>query len=40
MKSNEEVNEDVWKSLGAYISKQMKSGKGVTIPKLGTFTFT
>lgn len=34
------VQEAIWDSLGQYISKQLKSGKGVWIPKLGHFTFT
>jgi hypothetical protein len=28
------------KALGLYINKQMRSGKGVWIPKFGHFTFT
>ena len=30
----------IWEALGQYISKHMKLGKGVWIPKFGQFTFT
>lgn len=29
-----------WNGLGLYISKNMRMGRGVTIPKFGVFTFT
>ena len=35
-----QVGQDVWKTLGNYVGKAMRSGKGVIVPKLGTFTFT
>lgn len=30
----------IWTAFGKYIAKTIKSGKGVSIPKLGNFTFT
>lgn len=30
----------IWNGLGQYISKQMRNGKGVSIPKFGNFTFS
>ena len=30
----------MWAALGAYICKHLKAGKGIFIPRLGTFTFT
>ena len=29
-----------WQACGQYIAKMLKSGKGVSVPKLGSFTFT
>jgi len=34
------MQESIWDALGQYIAKQLRSGKGVWIPKLGHFTFT
>ena len=30
----------IWNSLGLYISRNMRMGRGVHVPKLGIFTFT
>lgn len=30
----------IWTAFGKYISKTLKSGKGIGIPKFGQFTFT
>ena len=30
----------IWNSLGLYISRNLRMGRGVSIPKLGVFTFT
>jgi CCDC81 eukaryotic HU domain 1 len=30
----------IWNSLGLYISRNLRMGRGVNIPKLGIFTFT
>ena len=30
----------IWRALGSYVAKQLVNGKGVTIPRFGTFTFT
>jgi len=37
--SDEEIRV-VWNAFGLYLSKNMRMGRGVTIPKFGTFTFT
>ena len=30
----------IWKGFGSYIAKQLRNGKGVSVPKLGNFTFS
>jgi hypothetical protein len=30
----------VWRGFGSYISKELRNGRGVFIPKFGNFTFT
>lgn len=30
----------IWNALGLYISRNLKMGRGVNVPKLGIFTFT
>jgi hypothetical protein len=30
----------IWNSLGLYVSRNLRMGRGVNIPKLGIFTFT
>ena len=40
MVDSETINKTIWEAFGIYISKQIRSGKGVGIPKLGHFTFT
>lgn len=41
---NSDINETslniVWDSLGKYLSRNLRNGRGVIIPKFGTFTFT
>ena len=37
---NEEALNIVWDSLGKYLSRNMRNGRGVIIPKFGQFTFT
>ena len=36
----EQTVKTIWRALGSYIAKQLVNGKGVTIPRFGTFTFT
>jgi len=38
--SDEQAMRSIWRALGSYIAKQLVNGKGVTIPRFGTFTFT
>ena len=37
---DEQTLRTIWRGLGAYIAKQLVNGKGVIIPRLGSFTFT
>ena len=41
---NPDINEEsiniVWDSLGKYLSKSLRNGRGVVVPKFGQFTFT
>lgn len=30
----------IWRALGSYVAKQLSNGKGVIIPRFGSFTFT
>jgi len=30
----------IWNSLGLYVSRNLRMGRGVNVPKLGIFTFT
>jgi hypothetical protein len=30
----------VWKAFGSYIAKQLRNGKGVSVPRFGNFTFS
>ena len=30
----------IWNAIGLYISRNLRMGRGVSIPKLGLFTFT
>lgn len=30
----------IWEAFGLYIAKQLRSGKGVWVPKFGQFSFT
>lgn len=30
----------IWNALGLYISRNLRMGRGVHVPKLGLFTFT
>lgn len=30
----------IWKGFGSYVAKQMRNGKGISVPKFGNFTFT
>lgn len=30
----------IWNALGLYISRNLRMGRGVSVPKLGVFTFT
>ena len=30
----------IWKGFGSYIAKQLRNGKGVSVPKFGNFTFS
>lgn len=29
-----------WRAFGCYVAKQLINGKGVIVPRFGTFTFT
>ncbi len=37
---NDEEMRIIWNSLGLYISRNLRMGRGVNVPKLGIFTFT
>ena len=37
---NDEEMRVIWNALGLYISRNLRMGRGVNIPKLGIFTFT
>lgn len=30
----------IWNALGLYVSRNLRMGRGVSVPKLGVFTFT
>ena len=30
----------IWEAFGTYVAKQLRSGKGVWVPKFGQFSFT
>jgi hypothetical protein len=30
----------IWRGFGSYLAKQLRNGKGVSVPKLGNFTFS
>jgi len=30
----------IWRGFGSYIAKQMRNGKGISVPRLGNFTFS
>ena len=38
--TDEQKMRSIWRALGSYVAKQLVNGKGVTIPRFGTFTFT
>ena len=35
-----QIGKLIWDAFGSFISKSLKNGKGVWIPKFGNFTFT
>lgn len=37
---NDEEMRVIWNALGLYISRNLRMGRGVHVPKLGIFTFT
>ena len=37
---DEQTLRSIWRALGSYIAKQLTNGKGVIVPRFGTFTFT
>ena len=37
---NDEEMRIIWNALGLYISRNLRMGRGVSVPKLGIFTFT
>ena len=37
---NDEEMRVIWNALGLYISRNLRMGRGVIVPRLGTFTFT
>ena len=37
---DEQQQRSIWRALGSYVAKQLVSGKGVQIPRFGTFTFS
>jgi CCDC81 eukaryotic HU domain 1 len=37
---NDEEMRVIWNSLGLYVSRNLRMGRGVNIPRLGVFTFT
>jgi len=37
---DEQSLRSIWRALGSYIAKQLVNGKGVIIPRFGSFTFT
>ena len=37
---DEQSLRNIWRAFGSYIAKQLVSGKGVTVPRFGTFTFS
>lgn len=37
---DEKTVNSIWKGFGSYIAKQLRNGKGISVPKFGNFTFT
>ena len=37
---DEQTLRSIWRAFGSYVAKQLVNGKGVVIPRFGTFTFT
>jgi hypothetical protein len=37
---DEQTVNSIWKGFGSYIAKQLRNGKGVSVPKFGNFTFS
>ena len=37
---DEQQLRSIWRAFGSYIAKQLVNGKGVIIPRFGSFTFT
>ena len=37
---DEQSMRQIWRALGSYVAKQLTNGKGVIIPRFGSFTFT
>ena len=35
-----QVSKLIWDAFGSFVSKSLKNGKGVWVPKFGNFTFT
>jgi nucleoid DNA-binding protein len=40
MKVGKEDMTEIWHAFGNFIARQIRSGKGVGVPKFGNFTFT
>ena len=39
-KLDENKTKVIWDAFGAYISKNLAQGRGILVPKLGSFTFS
>lgn len=37
---NDKFFQDAWEGIGLYLSRQMRFGRAIKIPKFGTFTFS
>lgn len=37
---DEKTVNSIWKGFGSYVAKQLRNGKGISVPKFGNFTFT
>lgn len=37
---NDEVVASCWEAFGSYVARLLRAGKGVNVPKFGSFTFS